>query len=128
MGALKGVDLSTAYANADIFFFPSVTETFGSTTLEAMASGLPVVVANSSGSSSIVQHNVNGFIADPKNVQSFVNYTTRLILDSDLRNEMAENGIRIATTEFQYSKIFGDLMNFYTDLIVSDRISNELDG
>ena len=93
-----------------------------------MASGLPVVVANSSGSSSIVQHNINGFIADPKDVKSFVNYTSRLIQDPKLRAGMASAGMEIAKDSFQYSKIFGDLMKFYTDLLVSDRISNELDG
>lgn len=128
LGSLKGVDLSTAYANADIFLFPSVTETFGSTTLEAMASGLPVVVANASGSNSIVDNNVTGFIADPKRVDEFVGYTERLILDSSLRASMGEAGKKRAITHFQYSKIFGDLIGFYTDLIIGDRISNELNG
>ncbi|QDZ17635.1 sulfolipid synthase [Chloropicon primus] len=126
LGGLKGEDLSTAYANADVFFFPSTTETFGSTTLEAMASGLPVVVANSSGSNSIVQHNVNGFIADPKDVGSFVDYTAQLIRDSELRERMGAAGASIATKDFQYSKIFGTLMEYYTDLIMGDRISGAL--
>jgi glycosyltransferase involved in cell wall biosynthesis len=125
MGNLKGEDLSTAYASADIFFFPSTTETFGSTTLEAMSSGLPVVVANASGSNSLVSDNVNGFIADPDDVNSFVDYTTRLIQDSSLRASMGAEGRNIATTKFQYSKIFGDLIEYYSDLIVGDRIDQE---
>ena len=126
LGNLKGVDLSVAYANADIFLFPSTTETFGSTTLEAMASGLPVVVSNSSGSNSIVKHDQNGFIADPKDVEAFATYTGRLISDAPLRRRMAREGMRIAEEDFQYPKIFGDLAGFYTDLIVGDRISGEL--
>lgn len=93
-----------------------------------MASGLPVVVANASGSNSIVDNNVTGFIADPKRVDEFVGYTERLILDSSLRASMGEAGKKRAITHFQYSKIFGDLIGFYTDLIIGDRISNELNG
>ncbi len=126
LGSLKGADLSTAFANADIFFFPSTTETFGSTTLEAMASGLPVVVSNASGSNSLVSHNLNGFIADPHDLPSFEDYTSRLIADPSLREYMGLAGRNIAMSEFEYSKIFGDLINYYTDLVVGDRISNEL--
>jgi len=124
LGNLKGQDLSTAYASSDIFFFPRVTETFGSTTLEAMSSGLPVVVSNSTGSNSLVSSNVNGFIADPENVNSFVEYTSRLIREPSLRADMGAEGRRIAITKFQYSKIFGDLIEYYSDLILGDHIDN----
>ena len=93
-----------------------------------MNSGFPVVVTDSSGSGSIVQHGVNGFAADTEDVQSLVDYTAQLISDSDLPNKMGANGVRIAETEFQYSKIFRDLMGFYDDLLKPDRTTNELDG
>lgn len=48
-GMLRGEELSTAYASADIFMMPSETETLGFVALEAMASGLPVVAVAAGG-------------------------------------------------------------------------------
>ena len=53
-GYLSGKDLATAYASADIFVFPSTTDTFGNVILEAHASGLPVVVSDSGGPKELV--------------------------------------------------------------------------
>ena len=50
-GSLRGRKLANAYASADMFFFPSTTETFGRVTLEALASGLTVVTAAGPGQS-----------------------------------------------------------------------------
>ncbi|MDR9446726.1 MAG: glycosyltransferase family 1 protein [Balneolaceae bacterium] len=61
-GTLTGSDLAEVYANSDLFVFPSISETFGNVTLEAMASGVVPVVAESPGSSSLVKDNVNGCV------------------------------------------------------------------
>jgi glycosyltransferase involved in cell wall biosynthesis len=62
-GHLEGEALSRAYASSDLFVFPSVTETFGNVTLEALASGLPAVCVTASGSSTIIEEGVQGFLA-----------------------------------------------------------------
>jgi len=59
-GFKTGEQLGQALASGDVFFNPSVTEAFGNVTLEAMASGLPVVAAGATGSASIVKHGVTG--------------------------------------------------------------------
>jgi len=59
-GFKTGADLGQALASGDIFFNPSVTETFGNVTLEAMASGLPVVAAGATGASSLVRDGETG--------------------------------------------------------------------
>ena len=59
-GFKTGPELGQALASGDIFFNPSVTETFGNVTLEAMACGLPVVAAGATGASSLVEDNVTG--------------------------------------------------------------------
>ncbi|UAB79690.1 glycosyltransferase family 1 protein [Erythrobacter sp. SCSIO 43205] len=59
-GFKTGADLGQALASGDIFFNPSVTETFGNVTLEAMASGLPVVAAGATGASSLVTDGETG--------------------------------------------------------------------
>jgi len=64
-GFKTGDDLGQALASGDVFFNPSVTETFGNVTLEAMASGLPVVAAGATGSASLVADKVTGRLVVP---------------------------------------------------------------
>jgi glycosyltransferase involved in cell wall biosynthesis len=61
-GYLTGKDLAAAYASADIFAFPSYTETFGQVVLEAMASGLPVVGLEAEGVCDLVSHERSGLL------------------------------------------------------------------
>jgi glycosyltransferase involved in cell wall biosynthesis len=64
-GFKTGTALGQALASGDVFFNPSVTETFGNVTLEAMASGLPVVAAGATGSASLVADGVTGRLVEP---------------------------------------------------------------
>ena len=61
-GVLRGEDLSTAYANMDLFVFPSHTDTFGNVVLEALASGLPAIVTPDGGPCTIVRDKETGRI------------------------------------------------------------------
>jgi glycosyltransferase involved in cell wall biosynthesis len=61
-GVLKGEPLSTAYANMDLFVFPSHTDTFGNVVLEALASGVPAVVTPNGGPCTIVHDGETGRI------------------------------------------------------------------
>lgn len=87
-GFLSGEELARAYASSDIFFFPSESETFGNVTLEAMASGLPAVCANASGSNSLVEDGVTGYLSDAKNSAGFVQQLAALIQNTKSRNAM----------------------------------------
>lgn len=62
-GVLRGEELARAYANMDIFVFPSRTDTFGNVVQEAAASGIPAVVTNEGGPRHLVTHGVTGYIA-----------------------------------------------------------------
>jgi glycosyltransferase involved in cell wall biosynthesis len=64
-GFKTGDALGQALASGDVFFNPSVTETFGNVTLEAMASGLPVVAAGATGSASLVADGITGRLVAP---------------------------------------------------------------
>lgn len=85
-GVLRGADLSRAYANMDIFAFPSQTDTFGNVVLEALASGVPAVVTNGGGPKFIVRHGESGFVAG--NDSDFTQAVSRLVLDNELRHRM----------------------------------------
>jgi glycosyltransferase involved in cell wall biosynthesis len=62
LGWLDGVDLARAYAEADVFLFPSATDTFGQVILEAQASGLPVVAVAEGGPLSLIDDGLNGLL------------------------------------------------------------------
>jgi phosphatidylinositol alpha 1,6-mannosyltransferase len=73
-GVLRGEALARAYANMDLFVFPSHTDTFGNVVLEAFASGVPAIVTPDGGPSSIVSHGETGIVArDEDFSESIVN-------------------------------------------------------
>jgi glycosyltransferase involved in cell wall biosynthesis/predicted metal-dependent phosphoesterase TrpH len=65
LGWLEGKDLARAYANADMFLFPSATDTFGQVILEAQASGLPVIAVARGGPLSLIEERVSGLLCEP---------------------------------------------------------------
>lgn len=95
-GFCKGEDLARAYASSDVFLFPSHTETFGNVTLEAMASGLPCLVADAIGSKSLVVDGVNGYLAQKESVKDFTEKLRKLVLDDEMRKVMGEKSRELA--------------------------------
>lgn len=61
-GVLRGADLARAYADMDVFVFPSYTDTFGNVVLEALSSGVPAVVTPGGGPKYIVRDRQTGFV------------------------------------------------------------------
>jgi glycosyltransferase involved in cell wall biosynthesis/predicted metal-dependent phosphoesterase TrpH len=66
LGWLAGTDLARAYASADMFLFPSATDTFGQVILEAQASGLPVIAVAEGGPLSLIEHRVSGLLCEAR--------------------------------------------------------------
>ncbi len=64
-GVQRGVDLARHYASADVFLFPSLTDTFGNVTLEALASGLAVVAYDTAAAGQLVDDGANGWLVAP---------------------------------------------------------------
>ncbi|MBA2606862.1 MAG: glycosyltransferase [Acidobacteria bacterium] len=96
-GFFDGEQLSEAYANMDVFVFPSETDAFGNVIQEANASGVPSIVTNGGGPKFIVRHGETGFIA--KNFEEFVKYSLELMDNSDKLNNM-----KIKSREFALSR------------------------
>jgi len=70
-GVLAGRELATAYASADVFVFPSTTDTFGNVILEALASGLACIVSDQGGPKDLVEPGKTGFITRALDVEDF---------------------------------------------------------
>lgn len=81
-GMRTGADLAAHYASADIFLFPSVTETYGNVTVEAMASGLAVVAYDYAAAQQHIRHAVNGVLAPFGTADDFVAIAVALASDS----------------------------------------------
>ena len=71
-GLRRGDDLAAHYASADLFLFPSLTETYGNVVAEAMASGLPVVAYRSAAAAELVEHEQNGVVASPGDESAYI--------------------------------------------------------
>src|SRR5260221_8025234 len=77
-GMRTGEDLAEHYASADVFLFPSTTETFGNVTLEAMASGLAVVAYDYAAAQQYLRHGVSGLLAPRGDAGEFAQMAARL--------------------------------------------------
>jgi glycosyltransferase involved in cell wall biosynthesis len=96
-GFLDGERLSKAYANMDVFVFPSKTDAFGNVIQEANASGVPAIVGNQGGPKFIVRHDETGFVANSFN--DFVKYSLEL-----MNNPVKLMNMKRAAREFAHSR------------------------
>jgi len=93
-GYLTGEALSVAYASADLLLFPSPTETFGNVVQEAIASGLPAVVADEGGCQEIVRGTGGGLVAKARKGRSFYQACRRLLTDEAFYRQVRETGLK----------------------------------
>jgi len=115
-GQLTGEELAVALASADVFLNPSITETFGNVTLEAMACGLPVIAAAASGARSLVQNGVTGRLSRPGNIGAFATALADYQRDPDLRHRHGEAGLAFAKTK-DWDEINAAVMHVYERVI-----------
>ena len=106
-GFLSGDVLPRAYASADVFVFPSTTDTFGNVVLEAQASGLPAIVSDTGGPRELIEHGKTGLITRSKNAQSLFEAMRQMATDASLRQQMSVNA-RQRMSERTWEKAFDD--------------------
>lgn len=96
-GVLRGEELAEHYASADLFLFPSVTETFGNVTLEAMASGLAVVAFDYAAARQHIRSGKNGFLAPFDDRVTFLRLSVEAAGSdlSSLREEARESARKV---------------------------------
>ncbi len=93
LGKKSHDELAILYASADAFVFPSVSETYGNVVVEALASGLPCVIADGGGSASLIQHGKNGFKCQPENAAGYVYYLKKILSDMSLKKNLINEGL-----------------------------------
>ena len=92
VGFQQGADLGRAVAAMDVLFNPSITETFGNVTLEAMACGVPVVAARATGSTSLIADGVNGTLVTPGDIAGFADALAAYVTEPELRSTHGQAG------------------------------------
>jgi len=116
VGYLQGADLGSAYASADAFVFPSLTETLGLVVLEAMAAGCPVIAANAGGIPDIVTDGENGFLFDPANNNGAIEATQRL-LANQLEREKLRRRARQEAERWGWAAATRQLQDYYRQVL-----------
>jgi glycosyltransferase involved in cell wall biosynthesis len=115
-GFQAGSDLGRAVASMDVLFNPSITETFGNVTLEAMACAIPVVAAEATGSESLVEQGINGRLVRPGAIHAFAEALRGYIEDADLRARHGAAGER-RSLDFSWDRINQAVADTYQRLI-----------
>jgi len=105
------------YLAGDLFVFPSVTETQGLVTLEAMAGGLPVVAVNAAGSRTMVDHEINGLLTKNE-LSSFTEAIVDLLTDETRYQNMSKNALKKAEM-FSITAMTEKLLTTYSNIISS---------
>ncbi|NMG14467.1 glycosyltransferase family 4 protein [Aromatoleum bremense] len=116
-GIRLGDDLAAHYASADLFLFPSLSETYGNVTLEAMASGLCVVAYDCAAASEVIGDGRDGLLARPGDAAGFVAQSARAARDDALRMRLAANA-RVRSASLDWERIhdrFADALRQVVD-------------
>jgi glycosyltransferase involved in cell wall biosynthesis len=115
-GTRTGEDLAAHYASADMFLFPSLTETFGNVTLEAMASGLAVVAYDYAAAQQYLAHERSGLLAPFNDDEAFVGLATALAVDPGRAASLRVQA-RASAERIDWDNVFDDFEAVLRDVM-----------
>jgi glycosyltransferase involved in cell wall biosynthesis len=112
MGYMSGEELAQAYASADVFAFPSDTETLGFVAMEAMASGVPAVGARAGGIPDVIEPGKNGLMFTPGDLGDLTDQLKLLLFNPALRKQLGHQA-RLDTQQWSWQAATEKLVNYY---------------
>ena len=115
-GFRSGEALAAHYASSDMFLFPSLTETYGNVTPEAMASGLPVVAFDDAAAGQLINHRASGLLAARANANMFVQLAAELGSDRAQRRSLGERA-RVRALELGWDSIIRSIERIYGEAV-----------
>src|SRR5690606_31489671 len=115
-GYMEGLELAAAYASADVFVFPSDTETLGFVAMEAMACGVPAVGARAGGIPDVIEDGVNGLMFTPLDLGDLTKKVKRLLNDAELRSRLGRQA-RLDMEQHSWRAATEGLLEHYENAI-----------
>jgi mannosylfructose-phosphate synthase len=101
------------YQNAQFFVMPSIFEPFGMTVQEAMASGITVIASKFGGINTVLTHEKDGLLIDPKNEEEFAGSMLRLLEDLEFRDRLSAEAARLIRENYSWEAIADHHLKFY---------------
>lgn len=124
-GLQTGEPLATHYASADLFLFPSETETFGNVTLEAMASGLVVLAYDYAAARTHIRHGETGILVPYGDTRAFIDSAARLAREPRVLLQMRQQA-RAHIAAFDWSVIVEQFAGLLTEACGAPRAAPQL--
>jgi len=125
LGELRGKELAQVYASADIFCFPSTTDTFGQVILEASACALPVVAARAGGAAELVRDRVNGLLVPPDDAAALAAALGELADDGKLRHALGRRALASAQAR-TWPRAYDELLAAYAAVVGRSQAAPQL--
>jgi len=123
-GQRTGRELAEYYASADLFIFPSLTETFGNVTIEAMASGLAVIAYDHAAAGQLIQHGQNGMLIQAHQQERLCEAAAQVIQDVMLRTQLREKA-RQTAVEHDWNSVVARTEGIFR-LLIANAFENNL--
>ena len=117
MGQIPHQELPHYYSMSDVFAFPSLYEAFAKVTLEAMACETPVIASRVGGLPEAIEHNVNGILVNPKNVNQLAHAIVEVLQDKILAQRIGKKGRDVVTRRFTWQHTVKELFATYQELL-----------
>jgi glycosyltransferase involved in cell wall biosynthesis len=122
-GTRHGTDLAAHYASADLFLFPSLTETYGNVIVEALASGLAVLAFDYAAARQHIRQNVNGVTVSFGDREGFIRAAIELGSDSDRRARLGD-AARASMVRVDWNRIVGEFEGTLADVVAEHERAN----
>jgi glycosyltransferase involved in cell wall biosynthesis len=126
-GVRRGADLAAHYASADVFLFPSTTETYGNVVPEAMASGLAVVAYDHAAAGQLIRHGENGLLARCDDTLEFCRVARRVVGDWPLVRELGAQA-RATAGQLDWGRIVDAVEHEYAVAIATATVDAAPEG
>lgn len=115
IGSIPKVKLRDFYAQSSVFVLPTLADSFGLVTLEAMACGVPVIVTENSGSQEVVREGKDGYIIKIREAEAITNYLNIFYHNPELRNQMGMSAY-IQSRHFTWERYARGLLDVYNNV------------